>query len=368
MCHMGIESCRELFKFLSFLAIFALISREIFQLIVLTASGICYFKSFINFFEILLIILAILSQTLTDSNDLRVARAFTIIFAAFELLHLLGELPFLSISTNMVILRKVVKSYLKSMILYVTLPVAFALAFLVLHGKVVDQIANTPDTIDPTAQPSEEVDEFSNFGFPMIAMLKVLVMGVGEFDAQALELHLKSTFYWIIFILFVILIPIVLFNVLAALAFDDIHKIKAEGELTDLRARIKVLARYEKIMKSNLLSNMRKSVAISSVLSDGKVVVSPSRKFAIVNDKIIESDGCFGDLVVKKDRDCVFSCNRLDAKIGKKLRAIIEERKVRKIQKESENEVKNELQAIREEMKSLKIDLKMLCGVIMDRK
>lgn len=125
------------FKILSLFGIILLFLRELFQLLLSISSNINYFKSPINIFEIIFIILAFSSQILENTinfNEIRVLRAFTILCAAFEFLHLVGELPFLSISCHMVILQKVAFTFLKSLLLYSILLVAFALSFFVLFG------------------------------------------------------------------------------------------------------------------------------------------------------------------------------------------------------------------------------------------
>lgn len=80
------------------------------------------------------------------------------------------------------------------------------------------------------------------------AVIKTLVMLTGEFEFGNLEIHETSNY--IIFVLFVFLITIVLFNLLNALAVSDTQIIKAEGQLTDLMQRISVLNKYERIISN----------------------------------------------------------------------------------------------------------------------
>lgn len=64
-------------------------------------------------------------------------------------------------------------------------------------------------------------DEFNTFAYPGIAIIKTFVMLTGEFDASSLDLDRNGASYSIIFLLFVFLVTIVLFNLLNALAVDD---------------------------------------------------------------------------------------------------------------------------------------------------
>lgn len=73
-------------------------------------------------------------------------------------------------------------------------------------------------------------------------------MLTGEFEFGNLEIHQTSNY--IIFVLFVFVITIVLFNLLNALAVSDTQVIKAEGQLTDLIQRISVLNKYERIISN----------------------------------------------------------------------------------------------------------------------
>lgn len=198
------------FYFLSMISIIVLMLREFFQCILSVKH---YIKSPINWFEIVLIILGwvVLLQPTeegTDDAHHRILRAVTILFAAYEFLQLVGTLPILSVSTHMVILKKVAVTFLKSIALYSILLFAFALSFYTLFGG-------------KTSENDDASDDFNSFKYPGIAIIKTFVMLTGEFDASALDLDRNGASYCIIFLLFVFLVTIVLFNLLNALAVDD---------------------------------------------------------------------------------------------------------------------------------------------------
>lgn len=115
--------------------------------------------------------------------------------------------------------------------------------------------------------------------FPGVAVIKTLVMLTGEFEFGNLEIHQTSNY--IIFVLFVFLITIVLFNLLNALAVSDTQIIKAEGQLTDLIQRISVLNKYERIISNGNSSIARWLRGTINVfrhwIPTGKIAVFPDK-------------------------------------------------------------------------------------------
>lgn len=250
------SSAYSFFFNVSFLGIIILTTREIFQCFL---SFKHYFMDLVNWFEIVLICLAwivLLGPNLPEDTT-RILRAVTILFVATEFLQLVGTLPILSVSTHMVILKKVSVTFLKSIALYSILLFAFALCFYTMFGGTPESNNNATETASPatdgngckTNNDDEAADEFNSFGYPGIAIIKTFVMLTGEFDASSLNLNNAS--YCIIFVMFVFLITIVLFNLLNALAISDTQIIKNDAELTDLTQRIAVLACYERIIFTN---------------------------------------------------------------------------------------------------------------------
>jgi hypothetical protein len=104
-------------------------------------------------------------------------------------------------------------------------------------------------------------------------------MLTGEFEFGNLEIHETSNY--IIFVLFVFVITIVLFNLLNALAVSDTQVIKAEGQLTDLMQRISVLNKYERIISngnSSIARWLRGTINVFRYwIPTGKVAVFPDK-------------------------------------------------------------------------------------------
>lgn len=232
---------KDVFFGLSIVSVAMLIVRELLQCIFSFKN---YFKSKMNWFELVLIGLSIfVLLDLFDDNVQRIIRGFTILLAATEFLTLAGTLPNLSVSTHMVILKTVILTFLKSIALYSILLFAFALCFFTIFGPEISPNSNSTVTLVNDSKTSD-----NGFTNPGVAVIKTLVMLTGEFEFGSLDIH--HSYNYIIFVLFVFLITIVLFNLLNALAVSDTQIIKAEGQLTDLMQRISVLNKYERIISN----------------------------------------------------------------------------------------------------------------------
>ncbi|CAG9809305.1 unnamed protein product [Chironomus riparius] len=383
--------CFSLFWCLSAISIIMLAIREAFQFFL---SPINYLKSVVNIFEIILIILGcaliFVYNNEQDSNDtfLRVLRAVTILFAAYEFLQLVGTLPYLSISTHMVILKKVALTFFKSLLLYSILLLSFALSFFSLfggHNNDKSDASNSTDSKKDEAE--EEQDNFNSFGYPGIAIIKTFVMLTGEFDASALALE-KSGAYSIIFLLFVFLITIVLFNLLNALAIDDTQQIRVEGELVDFCERINVLNKYERMILGRNWRWLKNMISVFPyTIPHGKIVIHPEKNNEILTYKVSNSNkdisinmgneqelqNLNNNIALKKmipnkaisDKLQKYSSG-MDNKIMKKIRIILEERKQAK--NDEDSALINRILSMESEIKILKSTIIQLCDLIEEKK
>lgn len=213
--------------------------RELFQFF--TAPQI-YFCSVENWIEIIMMCLSalVLSDVDFTEPNRRFVAASLILLLALEFAVLVGALPILSFSTHMVMLKTVFTSLLKSLAFYSIILVSFALCFYTLLGGS----TNSNPTNAGNAQNSTGDGDFNKFVSPGMAILKTVVMMTGEFDAGSIELGSPSSYG--IFLLFVIFISIVLFNLLNGLAVSDTKQIKDEAELMGLIGRAELLARFER--------------------------------------------------------------------------------------------------------------------------
>ena len=93
---------------------------------------------------------------------------------------------------------------------------------------------------------SEDYDK--NFSNPFIATITTIRMMLSDFD----KVDVDATDYikGIIFLLFVVLITIVLFNLLNALAISDTAEIMIDAELVDIQKRVSILYTYIHLRES----------------------------------------------------------------------------------------------------------------------
>lgn len=211
----GQETSRGLAAFLytvSAIGTLYVFVRELSQFIM---SPKVYLRNKENYLEIALIVMSIvvLVQQDYEESTRRTVAAFTILLAVCEFFLLTGSLPFLSFSTHLVMLKTVSKSFLRGLLLYSIILIAFALCFYTLLGE--DEI------VKPTnATTEEDDDEFNKFAHPGVSIIKTVVMLTGEFDASSINFKHNISSYFI-FVIFVFLISTVLFNLLNGLAVSD---------------------------------------------------------------------------------------------------------------------------------------------------
>ncbi|KAF2905465.1 hypothetical protein ILUMI_00708 [Ignelater luminosus] len=209
-----------------------LVVRELFQIVVIRKA---YFYSFENLLEIALIFLTaviIFKKTPTQALRKQIS-AFAILSAAFELVLLIGQHP--EMSTNIVMLRRVSFNFFKFLMWYSVLIVAFALSFHTLF-KDVD-------------------DENHFFASPATSLFKTIIMLTGEFEAQDIHFEVYPVTSHIIFMLFVFMIAIILFNLLQGLAVSDTQLLKSDSELIGHITRVEHIAFIESVFLGHILPN-----------------------------------------------------------------------------------------------------------------
>lgn len=203
----------------------ALIFRELFQLI---SSPITYIMSLENWLEISLIILTsflLLCEMSCISNRNQIS-AIVILLSWGELILLVGRHP--ALATHLEMFKRVTKNFLKFLIWYSILIIAFALSFYMLFRN--------------------DADADNKFNDPSSATFKTIVMLTGEFDTfGSLPFSLHPIVSHALFLLFIFLIAIVLVNLLNGLAVSDTQAIRADAEIVAHVSRVKLIHYFEKM-------------------------------------------------------------------------------------------------------------------------
>ena len=238
-------------QFFLMISLFLLTAREITQLIV---HRRVYVKSLENWLEILLIISTFISCSgVVQSAELKHhSSAVALLLGWLELLLLSGRLPQFSVQHEM--LRTVIVTFLRYMMSYVTLLIAFALSFYIIFKGSSKQegakmFANTP-----------------------VSLLNTIVMFTGEFDASDLPFDILPYTSHVIFLLFVVLVAIVLLNLLNGLAVSDTEVIRENAERLSLAARVKLISRIE-----GLVNALPKCLKPDIELKDEMFVIYPNQ-------------------------------------------------------------------------------------------
>uniref|UniRef100_A0A182Q5L5 Ion transport domain-containing protein n=1 Tax=Anopheles farauti TaxID=69004 RepID=A0A182Q5L5_9DIPT len=240
---------KQFVYWLSIVGWFYLTIREIMQFLLNSRE---YLRSMENLMEVFLILATavVLTREFDDENR-RVASALVILLSALEFTLLIGTLPVLSISTHMVMLKTVSKNFLKCLVLYSIILLAFAFSFYTLFRKNGSPQANKASPEVPAAgDDSGDDDQFNQFGEVPLALMKTAVMLTGEFEAANIKFQ-QSSLSYVVFALFLFFVSIVLFNLMNGLAVSDTTAIKAESELIGFTQRVFVINKYENALKTS---------------------------------------------------------------------------------------------------------------------
>ncbi|XP_013175336.1 PREDICTED: transient receptor potential cation channel protein painless [Papilio xuthus] len=221
-----------------------LIFRELFQLLV---SPTRYLQSIENWMEIVLIFVTawIVGYDSASESTKQQLSAVAILLSSAELVLLIGQFP--TLSTNIVMLKTVSWNFFKFLLWYCILIIAFALSFYTLFRNVAESDDQTPPNPNNTGKELED-DEEDFFEDPGRSLFKTIVMLTGEFDAGSIKFSTFPVTSHIIFIVFVFMIPIVLFNLLNGLAVSDTQEIRADAELVGHISRVKLISYFESVL------------------------------------------------------------------------------------------------------------------------
>ncbi|KAF2900039.1 hypothetical protein ILUMI_06143 [Ignelater luminosus] len=209
-----------------------LVLRKILQFVVLKTP---YFYNIENWLDVTVIFLtATIIFKSSPSEPLRKQlSSFAVLSAALELVIFLGYHP--EVSTNVTMFRTVFLTFVKFLWWYSILIFSFAFSFYTLFKDTDDQLHSFMD--------------------PGRSLFKTIIMLTGEFDASQIRFQTYPVTSHIIFMLFVFMVTIVLFNLLNGLAISDTQLIKSDSELIGHMARIRQITFVENVMLSSFLRN-----------------------------------------------------------------------------------------------------------------
>lgn len=190
-----------------------------------------YVRSPENWLEMGLIVASVAVLMCQSTLDRRPQLAAVAILASWmELILLIGRHPLLS--TNIEMFKTVSLNFLKFLAWYSILILAFAFSFYILFN----------------GRPGEDGTFFRD---PAMSVFKSVIMLTGEFDAGSIPFGDQLSTSHLLFILFVFLVSIVLFNLLNGLAVSDTQAIRTDAELVGIVSRIKLITYVETMAVSD---------------------------------------------------------------------------------------------------------------------
>lgn len=203
-----------------------LMLRELFQMVV---SPKRYFCGFENCIELLLITFTLIILSKEWGECVRPLDAIAILLAWTEMFLQIGHIHVLSTYNEM--MRRVLCNYLKFLVWDVFLIIAFALGFYSLfHDSIISGQNGTEDNF---------------FQKPFMSIFRTLIMLMGEFDISSVPFDLVPGLSYVIFLFFVLLVPLVMVNLLNGLAVSDTQAIKNDAQLVSIESMTETIFYFE---------------------------------------------------------------------------------------------------------------------------
>ncbi|KAL9706651.1 hypothetical protein quinque_010169 [Culex quinquefasciatus] len=173
--------------------------------------------------------------SLMSSNN--AVLAVLILLAGIDVIVHLRLFPYASLTTSIVMLETVSKSFLKILLIYLIIIISFGCSFFVLFSNYASQ-----DQLEDSTQNSTTKDDFNNFSTLQGSLVKSLVMMIGELDASEIEFNGHKLSY-MMFICFVFFVTLVVANLINGVTVSDIT----------------MLRRFEKCLSFSMFSKWRTS-------------------------------------------------------------------------------------------------------------
>ncbi|XP_070492199.1 transient receptor potential cation channel protein painless-like [Chironomus tepperi] len=275
------------------------------EIIQLIFSWRTYFFKLSNWVDCTLLFLAyvvLLNYFAYDVDLFRKLRAVLFLVISFQSFILLSRVSKLSLQLE--IFKKVSRTFIKFIMLYFMLLFAFAMAFNTLYGS--ENTEQTKNVNNSKAHKKEDKkDDENGFKTIMMSIITVIRMMLSDFDKMKLEPD--DNFNSIIFLTFVLLITIILFNLLNALAINDTQQIMKSAEIVDVRKRIAIVGNCERILAFLKIEFFN---IYSNLLNDGRIILKINKdNYVRVENKLLKpsklhmTENDYFDMVPLYDED-----------------------------------------------------------------
>ncbi|XP_076301654.1 transient receptor potential cation channel protein painless-like [Lasioglossum baleicum] len=285
---------------------------KLFQLIL---SPCCYLSNIKNWCEMGL---AILGFSMLFGDVHNSIAAVVILSFAWLLVIKMGHYSTLSMDIEMFI--TVFKKFLRFLFVYITLIFSFAVVFFVLF---------------------KNQENFLDLGQ---SMFKTIIMLTGEFDMGSISFDEHPVTNRLVFVLFVFMITIVLFNLLNGLAVNDTAEIVGKAELVGLIYKIRMISDVE-----SLALNTPYDHSPNCWLFNTSLCFWRARPIPYLADKVLLPKECL------KEHKHTIDPNipKMDSGIVKRAREILS----RRDQESGTERIIGELEKLKDMLSSLKLGL-----------
>jgi hypothetical protein len=202
-----------------------------------------YFCNLDNILEVFIIATTI---PILVGNCSKLLAAVTLLLAGMQVILQLGCVHRLAVYNEM--LKTVILSYVKFLLWYLPLILAFSFSFYKLHDKEENPSEGKSGIFHVGSESgnfSVQDDNDDFFRYIHLSLLKTIVMMNGEFDASSMSFENGSYF---VFLFFVFMMTIVLKNLLNGLAVSDTQAIKNDAELVAHTSRVKLVHHLESVV------------------------------------------------------------------------------------------------------------------------
>lgn len=260
----------------------------IYEIIQCATSFKSYFFKIENWLDLTLITLSyfvLIASFDIDPENFKKLRAVTILVMAAQTMQLIAKVSFLSMSLHMAIFKRVCVTFIKTIALYLILILAFAMAFYTL---------NSPAAVKAANRYRGDKDDSDVFADPLTAIIITVRMMLADFEYVNIESG--DYFQSFIFLLFIVLITVVLFNLLNALAIRDTRQITVEAELIAAKKRISILNSFENLSRTF-------KITFANVFPEMKsIMLTPNIDYTIKVKRTLESDAFSDQKAEKTDK------------------------------------------------------------------
>ena len=215
--------------------------------------------------------------------------AFVVLLSWFNLAVFLRKLPLLGIYILM--LLHVIVTFFRIMLLGLVFIIGFSVAFYMVfrQGDFCNQYRN-----------------------PFSTFLKTVVMMAGEFEYDGLFNNVDNTLdhpisSYILWLIFVILIPIILANLLVGLAVDDIKGVQETAVLKRLALKVELVLNFEETFPFSIYTLRKKYAIKRTTIFPNKTSIADRISFAFGGERSFLIQDIVEALGLKKDRIDVLS-------------------------------------------------------------